>query len=125
MASLNKLAQAVDEYYTTRELRLRKQKDIEELQKKEHELKAFLIENIGKSDAMGVCGKLMRATIKTTEVPSAKDWPSIYEYVRKHKAWDLLQRRLSVTAIRERWNDGVEVKGVERVLVPDISLTRL
>lgn len=125
MASLNKLAQAVDEYYTTREQRLKMQKEVDAVAKREAELKKFLIDNISKSEATGVCGQLMRATIKVKEEPSVNDWPAFYEFVRKHKAFDLLQKRLLGSAIKERWEDGVEVPGVEKVAVVDVSLTRL
>lgn len=125
MASLNKLAQAVDEYFQTREQRLQMQKEVDAIAKKESELKKFLIDNISKSDATGVCGKLMRATIKTAEEATVTDWPAFYAFVHKKKAYELLQRRVLGSAIKERWEDGQAVPGVDKVLVPSISLTKL
>lgn len=123
--SLNKLAQAVDKYYETRECRLALDKQAAEMKKKESELKQFLIDNISKSDATGVSGQLMRATVKTTVEPTPEDWPSIYKYILKKKEFDLLQRRLSVTAVRERWDQDIEINGIGKIVVPNISLTKI
>lgn len=123
--TLNKLAQAVDSYYETREARLALDKQAAAMKKKESELKEFLINNISKSEATGVCGKLMRATLTTKSEPTAEDWPAIYKYVAKHKAFDLLQRRLSTPAVMERWNDDKQVDGVGKIIVIGVSLTHL
>ena len=123
--SLNKLAQAVDEYYKTREARLALDKEAAAMKKKETELKEFLVQNISKSDATGVCGKLMRATVKPKVEPTAEDWSKIWPYITKNKAYDLVQKRLSTPAVHERWDDGKELPGVGRIQVIDISLTKL
>jgi len=123
--SLNKLAQAVDQYYQTREARLKLDREAAEMKKEETRLKAFLIENISKSDASGVAGKLMRATIKTDPVPTVEAWPDLYKYIKKTDSFDLLQRRLSNPAVVERWEDGKIVAGVGKIQVVSISLSKL
>lgn len=123
--SLNKLAQTVDEYYEVRQLRLEKDREAAELKKKESELKEFLIDNISKSDASGVAGKLMRATLQSKTEPTPEDWSLIHKYILKTKSFDLLQLRLSVPAVVERWNDDVSIPGVGRIQVISISLSKL
>lgn len=123
--TLNKLAKAVDSYFETREARLKLDKLAAEMKKKESELKAFLIDNISKSDATGICGKLMRATLQTKTEPTPEDWSAIYKFVKKHNAFDLLQRRLSAPAVLERWNDGKQIEGVGKIQVISVSLTKL
>lgn len=123
--SLNRLAQAVDQYYNVRLARLEKDKEAAELKKQETELKQFLIDNISKSDATGVCGRMMRATLRVKPEPTAEDWEAIRKYVTRYKAWDILQKRLSTTAIKERWDDGKQIPGVGTIQVVDVSLTSL
>lgn len=123
--SLNKLAKAVDEYDAVREARLAKDRESAILKKREGELKQFLIDNISKSDAMGVCGKTRRATIETKTKATPENWADIHTYIKKFNAFDLLKRELIQTAVRERWDDGKEIKGVGKIQVVDISLTKL
>jgi len=66
-----------------------------------------------KSDLEGARGKLAQASISRSDVPTVKDWPAFEKYVIKSKALDLLQRRVSVEAFRERVGQGVQVPGIE------------
>lgn len=49
---------------------------------------------------------------KTTEVTVA-DWGNVMSYVQKHNAFDILQRRISVSALEARLNAGEKITGVE------------
>ena len=123
--SLDKLAMLADQYYLTREERLAKQREVDALQEKESAVKAELIAAISKADASGVAGKLVRVTVVTKPKPQVKDWDALYAYVRRRGAWDLLQRRLSETAVKERWEDGKSIPGVESFNVVDLSVNKL
>lgn len=126
MARLPKtLAQAADELYTTREERLKRQKEVDALAAREKELRDYLIANLPKSEASGVAGKVARATIKTKQVPTVKDWAKVHAYVKKTGAFELLQRRLSETAVQERWEAGKEVPGVEHFSAVVVSLEKV
>lgn len=46
------------------------------------------------------------------ELPQVKDWDKVYKYVKKHDAFDLLQKRISQTAWADRAGDG-PIPGVE------------
>lgn len=47
--------------------------------------------------------------------PKADDWPAFYGYVKANDAFELLHKRLSVTAIKERWDAGETIHGVSAV----------
>lgn len=51
-------------------------------------------------------------SVKRTTVPTVEDWPALDAYILKHKALDLLQRRVTVGAWRERVEAGKVVPGV-------------
>lgn len=57
-------------------------------------------------------GKLGSASIVKTDLPQADDWVEIYSWIIKHKAPELLQRRISGEAYRERIAAGEKVPGV-------------
>lgn len=62
--------------------------------------------------------------------PSFRDIAELYDpneffrYVAKTKSFDLLHRRVTMEAIRERWNDGVKVPGVRPGKVPTLSVSK-
>lgn len=119
------LALCADELYKTRELRLAAQKGVDELSAKESQLKEHLINNLPKSDASGVAGKLARVTIVTKVIAQVKDWDKFYAFVKKTNSFDLMQRRLTDTAVKERWDNGKEIPGVEPFNAVTVSLNKV
>jgi hypothetical protein len=43
----------------------------------------------------------------------------------EHGAWDIMQKRLTQTAIDLRWEDGVSIPGVEAFPVDDLSISEV
>jgi len=119
------LAACADELYKTREARLAAQKAVDALQAKESLLKEHLINNLPKSDASGVAGKLARVTVVTKPVPQVSDWDKFYAFVKKTGSFDLMQRRLADSAVKERWDNGKTVPGVEPFNVVSISMNKV
>jgi len=67
-------------------------------------------------------GSLATASITKTLVPTVKDWEKVEKYILKHKAFDLLQRRMSDKAWRLRYEDGEEVPGTTPFTVVRLNL---
>lgn len=114
-----------DKLYELRNKRLSIQKLVEEIQSEETALKNHIIDNLPKSEASGVTGKLARVTVVTKEVPQAQDWDVLYKYIKKTGSFELLQRRLTAAAIKERWEEGKEVPGVGHFTVVDVSINKV
>jgi hypothetical protein len=125
MAKKLTLAGAADELYTIREQRLKLQKQVDALAAEETVLRDYLINNLPKTEATGVAGKLARATIVTKPVPQVKDWDRFYAYVKKTNSFELLQKRLGEGAIKERWEAGKDVPGVEKFNAVTVSLNKV
>lgn len=51
-------------------------------------------------------------SMTTNIVPTVTDWQAVYNYIHVNEAYDLLQRRVSSTAWKERLEDG-EIPGIE------------
>lgn len=113
-----------DMLFTTREARLKLQKEVDELARAEAALREYIINNMPKTDT-GASGKLARVSILTKQVPQVKDWDKFYAYVKKTGQFELLQRRLSDAAIRERWDNGAQVPGVEPFGAVVVSLHKI
>lgn len=96
-----------------------------ELEAEAKAIKEHLIATLPKSDAKGVLGKVARVAVTTKQVAAAKDWDEFYKHVIKTKDFSLMQRRLSDAAIRERWDAGKKVPGVEPFTVVSVSVTKV
>lgn len=114
-----------DMLFELRAKRLEMQRAIDLVAAEESALKNHIINNLPKSEASGVAGKLARVTVVTKIVPQVKDWDALYKYVKKTGDFDLMQKRLTDTAIKERWDNGKEVPGVERFNVVSISMNKI
>lgn len=118
------LAACADLYYTTRQERLELDRQADELKKIEAAIKDHLINNLQK-DTTGVAGKLCRVQVVIKPEPQVEDWPSFYAYVAKTKSFDLLQRRVSAPAVRERWEANKEIPGISAFQKVDLSIAKV
>lgn len=114
-----------DLYYETKQRRLAIDKVAAALKKQEGILKQFLIDEVPKSNATGVAGKVARAQIIGKTTPRVDDWDAFYKYLLKVKRPELLQKRVSVEAIVELWTDKKVVPGVIEFGYKDVSLTKI
>ena len=80
------------------------------------QLRAIKMENGG--------GLKANASIKEVEMPTPKDWPAIWEYIKENNAFDLLQKRLSSKAVQERWDQEIVIPGIETFTKVSLSLTK-
>lgn len=119
------LGACADRLYQLRAQRLSVQKQVDELWAEEKALKSHIIDTLPKSEASGVAGKLARVTVVTKDIPQVKDWDTFYKYVKKTGQFDLLQRRLTDTAVKERWEAGKEIPGVEHFKAVTVSLNKV
>jgi len=113
-----------DKYYQLRAEKQALAKQVTALEKEMRQLAEGLINTLPKSDATGVTGKVARAVITSKEVPTVEDWDSLYKYMVRKKAFELLQRRVSVPAVEERWEAGEKVPGVGKFKAISVSVTK-
>jgi hypothetical protein len=114
-----------DKLFELRNKRLAIQKVADEIEEEEKALKNHIINNLPKSEASGVAGKLARVTIVSKDVPQVKDWDALYRYIKKTNSFEILQRRLSDVAVKERWSEDKEVPGVEHFTAITVSINKL
>lgn len=80
-------------------------------------LEAHLLEAFGAQKLNGATGKLARIEVHNDPIkdayPAVTDWDQVYTYIVKHKAWELLQKRMGLNAWRERLEQKIIVPGTE------------
>lgn len=76
--------------------------------------------------SVGHAGLLAKITKPIYYKPIAGDataWQRIYARIQRTGEFDLLHRRLSSTAVRERFKAGDPIDGIEQIEVPELDLT--
>jgi len=107
------LANLVDHWWATKEKRLAADKVAAALKEEEQRAQATILEEMQKQEITSIGGKLVGVRLKTDTVPVAKDWDAIFQECQRTGDFSILQRRLSAEAVKERWQAGVDVPGVE------------
>jgi hypothetical protein len=120
-----KPGRVVDALYALRTERLQLQGVVEDMKAEEQRVKDWLIDTLPKADLTKLAGKQASASLTRTTQADIKDWKKLFGYCQKTGDFDLLQKRVSIEAVRERWDNGVELPGVERFTRLDLSLTKL
>lgn len=119
------LGACADRVYELRRKRLEMQKEVDAVEAEEKALREHIINTLPKSEATGAAGKLARVTVVTKSVPQVTDWGKFYAYVKKTGQFDLMSRRLSDTAVKERWEAGKEVPGVTHFNAVTLSINKV
>lgn len=119
------LAQCADLAYALRIERLEVQRDAAAIGKEETQVKEHLIQNLPKSNASGVSGKVANAKVVKQQVPQITDKKKLLAYVKKTGDWDLLTIGVNTTAVEERWANKKKVPGVEPFQIIKVSLTKV
>jgi hypothetical protein len=120
------LGACADTLFDLKEARLAQQKIVDALAAQESEIKNHIINTMPKSDS-GAAGKHHQVRVVREEAPRIGDDAAFYAYVKKHGAFDMLQRSLNAKAVRERMegNKGKSLPGVEMFGVVKVSLTKV
>lgn len=122
------IGRCADLYSDVRALRLAMEKEVEAVKAREHQIREHIISNLSKTAQdgdSGASGLRYRAQIVTKEVPRAMDWPKIHAYIAKNNRFDLLQKRLGEKAVMDMIEDKQSIPGIEVVIVPDVSITKI
>ncbi len=117
------LAAAADMLYKTQQERYAIQKKVAELEAIEGAIKARIIDELPKSEATGIAGKMARVYVENKTVVKITDFAAyVLDVATRMKkdpgAVSLLQKRVGETAVKEVWEAGKKLKGVESMDVP-------
>lgn len=93
-----------------------------DLKTKEDELYAAIVLHCNENGGAGVdMGDTLVEYIATQE-PVGEDWAAIHNWIVENDAMDLVHKRLTVTAVKLRWDDDIVIPGIGRKLVEKIKV---
>ena len=117
------LQELADQYYTAKRLRMDKEREAFKLQEIETELKGQLISIMMQEKLTVVGGQSCIIRYKRKMKPHPADWSKIWGHIQSTGEFELLFKRLTDSAVQERWEAGIEVPGVDRFPIDDITVT--
>lgn len=115
----------VDAYTHAREQRLKADKVSAELKLQENVYKSDIMRRMQetKQYALASTTTVLKYNLGKTAIVS--DWKKLYAYIKRTGSFELLQRRLTVSAVQERWADNKQVPGVASFPVEDITISSI
>lgn len=119
------IGRCADLLHEVKSLRLDMDKEVDVVRQRERELEEHIIQNLTAGEDTGAAGLLYRVQVVKKTKPKPSDWSAIHAYIQETGRFDLLQKRLSDKAVMDMLAEDEEVPGVERIHIPQISLTKI
>lgn len=119
------LGNLADQYWHAYNKRLNAERAAKELKGIESKLYAQLVTELRSQELTSIGGHDVRLTLTTTTEPVVKDWQQVYAYMTENQDFSLMQKRLAASAIKERWDAGEQIPGVETFVVHKLSKSAL
>ena len=122
--STTDLGSAIDALYNLREMRLGYERKAKELKTQETEARNAILATLEASGLQKASGHVATCGVKVSTIPIVTDWDQVFTYIKDHDRFDLVQKRISVLAWRETYDNEGLIPGTEAVEDIDISLTK-
>ena len=95
-------------------------RQIEELNKTIREIEIQLLDEMQRQNLFKISDATGTVYIARQTVPKVVDWNAFYDYIWKHKAFHMLERRPSKSAFQEQHELNQEIPGVEPVVFDEV-----
>jgi len=119
------LGSMIDEYFDLREDYRELAQDLDALKRTMEQIENQIIEALDAQDLGLGRGRRASANITESEVPVIEDIDAFQEYILKHQALHLLERRPAVGAWRELRDGGEEVPGIQPLTRRKLSVRKI
>jgi hypothetical protein len=120
-----KLNDLIDNYVTIKQLRTELAEKDSEYSKELATLEADIMHAMNEAGTMKAASERGHSVTMAKKVhPTIMDWDLFYEYVTKTNSFDLLHKRLSSTAFKDRWEAGEIIPGSTTAEVWGLSVTK-
>jgi hypothetical protein len=114
------------EYYALREKRLQLQREVDALEQQEKDLLYEITKpfdtNFSRGYHLVEDGFVLKANPKETVL--VRDWAAVLGYIKETGEVDLLQKRLTESAVKARWDVGATVPGTEKSHKWAVTITK-
>lgn len=123
MAERNNIGTWIDTLHALREKKTKAERVVDAVKKLIDETEQVVMTALKEAGLESARGKKLQATLSPRSYPQIEDYEKLVTHIKKTGAFELLQRRLSSTAVRERWDQKQVVPGVIAFRTTELSLT--
>jgi hypothetical protein len=114
----------IDEFVATKNAREELSARVKEMTEKLGRLEGDIMALMSDAGINQAASDKASCTMKLSKHPAIKDWQAFYGYVQQTGQFELLHKRLSSTAFRERWEAGEVIPGTESSDVWELTVRR-
>jgi hypothetical protein len=118
------IGDCIDLAYQIRAERLEFEESVKQMKKREENLRNYIFANFEENGIEGARGSFVTASISQELKPQINDWDAVYAYIVENNAFELLERRMSRLAYKERFDKGELVPGTEGFLHKKLNLVK-
>lgn len=118
------IAELIDEFVATKNKREELQNEVKGCTEKMGRIEADIMELMSQAGISQAASDKASCTMRQAQHPVIEDWQIFYDYVAKTKQFELLHKRLSSQAFRERWEAGEPIPGSSMSKVWELSVRR-
>ena len=91
----------------------------------ENELEQFIILTLQREGMNVARGGKAQVSVRPKTVPQVQDWLAFFDYIAKNNAFQLVQKRIGVTAWAEMVAAGETIPGVKSETFSVLSVTKI
>ena len=119
---------AMEKYVQIRKERLELERKAETMKAEEDMLRGLVKRELlgrlnGGNTIYQPKGLKVKAELKMRANAELVDWDALQKHILATGEFDLLQKRVTVTAVRARWEVGKEVPGVTQTQEPEVTIS--
>jgi hypothetical protein len=118
------IKELIDDYVATKNSREELSSTIKDMTAKLGRLEGDIMALMSDAGLSQAASDKASCSMKMTKHPAIKDWTEFYGYVATTGQFELLHKRLSSTAFRERWEAGEAIPGTEASEVWELTVRR-
>ena len=110
--------------YETKAKRLQLQQMVNVLEQEEKDILYQITKEVVPAEAWDFISGDYRVITTFKVVPNITAWPELLGYIKHTGSLDLLQKRLTESAVKARWDADIEVPGVSKTTKYIVNITK-
>lgn len=116
---------AIDKIWLMRENKKALEAQVKKVEAEIKEVEETIFELLDAQDTRKGEGKKASVSINESVVATVEDWDALWPYIAKNKYFHLVQKRVSDPGMRELWDMGKKVPGVQPFTKRTLSIRSL
>lgn len=118
----SELQEKCEELKAIRAAKAEVEAELKQAKEMEAECEAHVMHLMDLQNLMSFSNELFTIHRRSVNTPQIENYDELIEYIKQEDAWDLLQKRLSSVAARERWDQDIDIPGVSCWVKEDITI---